>query len=330
MKAVVITRPGGADVLEIEDLPEPRPGPDQVLVRVRATALNRADILQREGHYPPPAGVRTDVPGLEFSGEVEAVGSNVRECKEGSRVMGLLPGESYAEKIVTWERLTLPIPPNLSFVEAASIPEVFLTAYDALLLQARLKAGEAVLIHGAGSGVGTAAVQIARLTGAVSFGTASSDDKLSRAAQLGLDIGINYKHEDFADIVREHTGGRGVDVVLDVVGAPYFEKNLDCLAPRGRLLLVGLLGGPTASADLSRIMGKRLTILGTVLRPRPLEEKIALSQKFQKLLLPLFDKNRLKPVVDRVFPLEKVARAHTYLEENRNFGKVVLEIASTL
>ncbi len=327
MKAVVITRPGGPEVLELQDTVEPRPGPDQVLVRVRATALNRADILQRQGLYPPPAGVRTDVPGLEFAGEVEAVGERVTGYREGSRVMGLLPGESYAEKIVTWERLALPIPPDMSFVEAASIPEVFLTAYDALLLQARLKAGEAVLIHGAGSGVGTAAVQIARLAGAATFGTAGSDEKLSRAAELGLDVGINYKQQDFPDIVREHTSGGGVDVILDVVGAPYFEKNLDSLASQGRLLLVGLLGGPTASVDLSRIMGKRLTVLGTVLRPRPLEEKIALSQKFQALLLPLFDKNSLKPVVDRVFPLEEAARAHTYLEDNRNFGKVVLKVS---
>lgn len=327
MKAIVITRPGGPDVLEIQNLPEPRPGPDQILVRVRATALNRADILQRQGHYPPPAGVRSDVPGLEFSGEVEAVGARVTGCEVGSRVMGLLPGESYAEKIVTWERLALPIPDEMSFVEATAIPEVFLTAYDALLLQARLKAGEAVLIHGVGSGVGTAAVQIARLAGAKTFGTASSDQKLSRATELGLDIGINYKREDFSDIVREHTSGRGVDVVLDVVGGPYVEKNLGSLAPLGRLMLVGLLGGPTASVDLARIMVQRLRILGTVLRPRPLEEKIALSQKFQALLLPLFSQNRLKPVVDRVFPLEEAARAHTYLEENQSFGKVVLEVS---
>lgn len=327
MKAIVITRPGGPEVLEVQDLPEPRPGPDQVLVRVRATALNRADILQRQGHYPPPAGVRSDVPGLEFAGEVEAVGARVTGCQESNRVMGLLPGESYAEKIVTWERLALPIPPEMSFLEAASIPEVFLTAYDALLLQARLKAGEVVLIHGVGSGVGTAAVQIARLAGARTFGTAGSDQKLSQAAKLGLDVGINYKREDFSDIVREQTNGRGVDVILDVVGAPYFEKNLESLALLGRLLLVGLLGGPSASVDLSRIMGKRVRILGTVLRPRPLEEKITLSQKFQTLLLPLFGQNRLTPVVDEVFPLEEAARAHTYLEENRNFGKVVLKVS---
>ena len=327
MKAIVIKRPGGPEVLELQDTIEPRPGPDQVLVRVRATALNRADVLQRQGHYPPPAGVRPDVPGLEFAGEVETVGASATGCKKGSRVMGLLPGESYAEKIVTWERLTLPIPAEMSFLEAASIPEVFLTAYDALLLQAQLKAGEAVLIHGVGSGVGTAAVQIARLTGAKTFGTAGSDQKLSGAAELGLDIGINYKREDFGAIVRERTNGRGVDVILDVVGAPYFEKNLDTLAPLGRLLLVGLLGGPTASVDLGSIMGKRLRILGTVLRPRPLEEKIALSQRFQTLLLPLFGENRLKPVVDRVFPLEEAAGAHTYLEENRNFGKVVLKVS---
>ena len=215
MKAIVIKRPGGPEVLELQDTIEPRPGPDQVLVRVRATALNRADVLQRQGHYPPPAGVRPDVPGLEFAGEVETVGASVTGCKKGSRVMGLLPGESYAEKIVTWERLTLPIPAEMSFLEAASIPEVFLTAYDALLLQAQLKAGEAVLIHGVGSGVGTAAVQIARLTGAKTFGTAGSDQKLSGAAELGLDIGINYKREDFGAIVRERTNGRGVDVILD-------------------------------------------------------------------------------------------------------------------
>ena len=326
MKAIVITRPGGPKVLEIRDLPEPAPGPDQILVNVRATALNRADVLQRQGHYPPPAGVRPDVPGLEFAGEVESVGERVTEVTPGSRVMGLMPGESYAEKVVTWERLALPVPPHLSFEEAASVPEVFLTAYDALLLQGQLKTGETVLIHGVGSGVGTAAVQIANLAGASSFGTASTDHKLSRASELGLGVGINYRREDFASVVLENTGGRGVDVILDVVGAPYLERNLSSLAPLGRLMLVGLLGGSTTDVDLGGIMRKRLRILGTVLRSRPLEEKITLSQKFRSRLLPYLEAKRLQPVVDRVFPLQEAARAHAYLEENQNFGKVVLKI----
>ena len=314
MKAIVITRPGGPDVLEIQNLPAPRPGPDQILVRVRATALNRADILQRQGHYPPPAGVRSDVPGLEFAGEVEAVGARVTGCEVGSRVMGLLPGESYAEKIVTWERLALPIPDEMSFVEATAIPEVFLTAYDALLLQARLKAGEAVLIHGVGSGVGTAAVQIARLAGAKTFGTASSDQKLSRAAELGLDIGINYKREDFSDIVREHTSGRGVDVVFEHVGAATWDQSIASLAKNGRLVTCGATTGNIGEINIRKMYQKQITLLGSALG----------TITELRAIVDLVDQDKLTPIIDSVLPLADAYRSHQIMEKRENFGKICL------
>jgi NADPH:quinone reductase-like Zn-dependent oxidoreductase len=222
--------------------------------------------------------------------------------------------------------MAMPIPQNLSFAEAASIPEVFFTSYDALFNQAGLAMGEKVLIHAAGSGVGIAAIQLARHVGATAFGTAGSPEKLAKAAVLGLDVGINYQQQDFAQVVREQTRHRGVDVILDVVGGPYWERNLACLAPLGRLVLVGALGGDQVTTSLGMLRSKRVRVYGTVLRARSLEEKIALTQQFQKHLLPLFAQGRLRPVVDRVFPLAEAAAAHEYMEANQNFGKIVLAV----
>ncbi len=326
MQAIVITQPGPPDVLKLQDIPAPQPDPNEVLVNVHATALNRADLLQRRGQYPPPPGVRGDIPGLEFAGEVSEVGSKVTNFKPGDRVMGLLPGAGYAEQIVTHERLAISIPANLSFEEAAAIPEVFITAFDALFLQLDLKLGERLLIHAVGSGVGIAALQLAKAAGATVFGTAGSDDKLAKGKALGLDVGINYKTQDFQEIVLTETRGEGVHAILDMVGANYWEKNLACLANKSRIILVGLLGGAKVEANLSAIMRKRIQVIGTVLRGRSLEEKMALTTEFQKHVLPLLESGKIKPVIDNIFALEQAADAHAYMEANQNFGKIVLRI----
>ena len=324
MRAAVVTEPGGPEVLRIQEIEEPSPGAEEVLVEVKATALNRADLAQRRGRYPAPPGIRGDVPGLEMAGVVMVVGQRVQGVQPGDRVMGLLGGAGYAERAVLHSRMALPIPGNLTFAEAASLPEVFFTSYDALFNQCELKMGERVLIHAVGSGVGTAAVQLARQAGAITWGTAGSPEKLAKAAELGLEVGINYREEEFEEVVQRQTGGQGVDVILDVIGGPYYEANLRSLALRGRMVLVGSLGGSQVETSLGLLSSKRLRVHGTVLRARPLEEKIALSQQVQKHLLPLFEAGRLRPVVDRVFPLAEVAAAHEYMEANLNFGKIVL------
>ena len=313
----MITCFGDSTVLRIQDVEDPKPSGEEILVRVRATALNRADLLQRQGFYPPPPGVRGDIPGLEFAGEIEAVGEQVRTWRVRDRVMGLLPGEGYAEKIITSERLALPIPNGLSFEEAASIPEVFTTAYDALFTQLRLKKGERLLVHAVGSGVGTAVVQLAKAAGVVVFGTAGRDYKLLKTKSLGMDYGINYKKQDFQQVVMARTNRQGVNAIFDVVGASYWEKNLACLAPLGRIILVGLLGGARVETDLGMILRKRLRVFGTVLRVRSVEEKIALAREFRNHVLPLFESGRARPVIDRVFPLQEAVQAHAYMERNQ-------------
>jgi putative PIG3 family NAD(P)H quinone oxidoreductase len=326
MKAVIITKYGDPAVLQLQEIAEPAPSAHEILVNVRATAVNRADVLQRMGRYPPPAGTREDIPGLEFAGEVEKIAAQVKTVRPGDRVMGLLAGEGYAEKIVTHEHMAMPIPANLSYEEAAAIPEVFLTAYDALFNRLDLKKGERLLIHAVGSGVGTAALQLAKALDATAFGTAGSQEKLDKARELGLDFGINYRNQRFEEVVLSETGARGVEAILDVVGAAYWQSNLACLANRGRMVLVGLLGGAKTEVNLATLMGKRLKIEGTVLRSRSLQEKIALTRAFEKHVLPLFAQGKIKPVIDRVFPLEKASEAHAYMESNRNFGKIVLKI----
>jgi len=313
-------------VLHVEDVEEPGLGPTRVKVAVKATALNRADLLQRIGRYPPPRGVDPRIPGLEFAGVVEETGPEVSDVKPGDRVMGLLGGGGYAAKVTTEERLLLPIPESLSFEEAAGVPEVFATAYDALLLQLNLRMGERLLIHAVASGVGLAALQLAKTAACTVLGTAGSDEKLERAREFGLDVGINYRQADFAETVSHETGDRGVDAILDLVGAKYWEKNLSALARRGRLILVGLVSGAKAETNLSLILNKRLTIIGTVLRARSLEEKISLTQSLRRHVIPLFEAGRLRPVIDRVFELEQAAEAHAYMESNANMGKIVLRV----
>lgn len=326
MRAAVITQPGGPEVLQVQEVEEPQPGPDEILVDVKASALNRADLLQRGGRYPGPADVRADIPGLEMAGVVAAVGGRVTGLTPGDRVFALLGGGGYAQRAVVHQAMAVSIPERLDFQQAASMPEVFFTAYDALFNWCRLSMGERALIHAAGSGVGVAAIQLAREAGAVTFGTASSAEKLRRAAELGLDVGINYRDEDFADVVRQKTGGRGVDVVLDVIGAPYWDRNIASMALKGRMVLVGTMGGGQIETNVGALMPKRLSVFGTVLRMRSLGEKIVLTEQFRRHVLPLIESGKVRPVIDRVFPLEQAADAHRYMETNANFGKIVLSM----
>jgi NADPH2:quinone reductase len=327
MRAVVITAPGGPDMLAVRELPTPEPGTCEIRIRVHAAGVNRADLLQRRGLYPAPPGSPQEVPGLEVAGVVDAVGPGVREWRPGARAMALVGGGGYAEYVVVHEREACPIPAGLTFEEAAAIPEAFVTAHDALVTRAGLTAGERCLVHAVGSGVGTAALQLAKAAGATVFGTSRTAAKLERAAALGLDVGIDTRREDFADVVERRTDGRGVHVVLDLVGAPYLAGNLRALAPRGRMVVVGLPGGGRGEIDLGVVLRKRLTIVGTALRTRPLEEKIAAVQRFREQVLPLLEAGRLRPVVDAAWPLEDAAEAHRRMEQNLNFGKIVLRVA---
>jgi NADPH:quinone reductase len=327
MKAIVITGTGGPEVLEIRNLPTPEPRGDQVRVRVRACGLNRADLLQCKGVYPAPPGSPADIPGLEYAGEVDALGPDlVGPLKVGDRVFGIVGGGGQAETVLTHERLVARIPRNLDFVEAAAVPESFITAHDALVTQGRVLPGERVLVHAVGSGVGTAAVQLAHAMGCEVWGTSRTADKLEKMKPLGLDHGIDTSHEDFADAVRGSSGDRGVDVVIDLLGGVALERNVAALAPKGRLVLVGLLGGSVAQLDLNLMLRKRLRIVGTTLRARPLEEKIAATQRFAAQVVPWLERGLLRPIVDSVIPFEEVRAALGRLESNQVFGKVVLRL----
>ena len=329
MKAVVITRNGDPEVLEVRDVAAPSPPEgDQVSVRVRASALNRADILQREGRYPAPPGFPPDIPGLEFAGEVTEVGGAVSRWQKGDRVFGITGGGAQAEYLLTPENHLAAIPSNLDWTEAAAVPEVFITVHDALFTQAFLQEGETVLIHAAGSGVGTAAIQLATARGAKAFGTTRSAGKLERAKQFGLTNGlaINQDPLELVDAVRKWTDGRGVDVILDLVGAAYLEANLKSLASKGRMMLVSTTSGTEATLNFGIMLSKRLTLRGTVLRARSNEEKAAATESFAQDVVPLLEKGIVKPVVDKVYRLEEIREAHRLMESNANFGKIVLVI----
>jgi NADPH:quinone reductase len=327
MRAIVIAGKGGAEVLEVRDVPTPDPWGEQVRVRVRACALNRADLMQARGMYPAPPGAPTDIPGLEYAGEVDALGPDVTgPLKVGARVFGIVGGGGQAEYVLTHERMAVPIPSNLDFVEAAAVPEAFITAHDALLTQGRLDPGGRVLIHAAGSGVGTAAVQISRAMGCTVFGTSRTAAKLDRAHDLGLDHGINTTVDDFAAVIRSRTDGAGVDVVIDLLGGPALAGNMAALTARGRLVLVGLLGGSSAPFDLNLMLRKRLTIVGTTLRARPIEEKLAASRRFAEQVLPWLARGIVRPVIDSAFAFDDVREAQARMESNEVFGKVVLRL----
>jgi putative PIG3 family NAD(P)H quinone oxidoreductase len=326
VRALTITRPGGPEVLEIRDVPEPEAGLEEVIVRVRASALNRADILQRRGLYPAPPDAPPDIPGLEFAGEVIACGELVATLQPGDRVMGIVGGGGQAEKLRLHERLCLRIPPGMGFDEAAAVPEAFLTAYDALFARGGLRPGESVLLHAAGSGVGTAAAAVATVAGARVVALSRSADKRRRLAAMGLHRVLDPSEEGVASAVRMALGGEGVDLTLDLVGAAAWPLDLEVAATRGRIVLVGTMSGSRVEADLATLMRKRLTIVGTVLRTRPLEEKIDLVQSFSRTMLPLIAAGRLRPMIDRVVPLDDAAAAHAAMESNDNFGKIVLRL----
>jgi putative PIG3 family NAD(P)H quinone oxidoreductase len=328
MRAVVITRFGGPEVLELRDVPSPAPGRGEVRVRVRATAVNRADLLQRAGAYPPPPDAPKDIPGLEFAGEVDAVGKGVIDLAVGARVMGLCGGGSYAEEVVVPSRAVVPVPERLSFMQAAAVPEAFITAWDGLIDQAGLAAGETALIPAVGSGVGLAALQIAVAIGARAIGTARTAHKLDRARAFGLREGddILVGQGGFAPDVLRATGGRGVDVVLELVGGDYVAEDLACLTDKGRVVLVGLMAGHRTDLDLGLLLRKRVRVVGTMLRSRPVEEKIAAVQKLGRHVTPLLARGALEPVVDRAFPLAQAGDAHAYMASNASFGKIVLAV----
>lgn len=324
MRAIVITKPGGPEVLEEMDRPRPEPGLGQIRVRVRASALNRADLLQRAGAYPAPPGAPADIPGMEYTGEVEALGPSSTLWPIGARVIGIAGGGTHAEYVCVHEREAIQIPANLSFGEAAAVPEAFLTAYDALIRQISLSAGERLLIHAVGSGVGTAALQVALVAGATVIGTSRTQSKLDRAKELGLRHAVNISHDDWPAQVREITSGKGVNAILDLIGGNYFASSIELLTLRGRLILVGLTAGRATELNLGMILNKRAHIVGTVLRSRPPEEKFTLAREFSERMIPLFESNRLRPVIDRVFSFSEIGAAHQYMESNSNFGKIVL------
>jgi putative PIG3 family NAD(P)H quinone oxidoreductase len=325
MRAIVITRPGGPEVLEQQNRPMPEPGVGQVRVRVHTSALNRADLMQRQGTYPPPPGAPPDIPGMEYAGEVDALGPGTTLWRVGDRVMGIVPGGAHAEYLVTHEREALPIPANLTWEDAAAIPEVFLTAYDALFNRLHVRLGERVLVHAVGSGVGTATLQLARIAGASVVGTSRSAAKLAKARELGLDHAIDASQSDWVAKVEASVGTNAIQTVVDLVGGGgYLRANLRLLAWRGRLVIVGLTAGRSEELDMGVVLGKRLSIVGTVLRTRPIEEKIALAREFAERVIPLFESGRLKPVVERVISFSDIRTAHELLESNATFGKVVL------
>lgn len=326
MRAIVIDSPGGPEVLQLRELPTPEPGRGEVRVRVRATAVNRADLLQRMGLYPAPPDAPQQIPGLEFAGEIDAVGAGVTAWTPGDRVFGLVGGGAYAEALVTHGDTLARMPDALSFTDAAAIPEAFITAWDAMVTQGGLGAGETVLIHAVGSGVGTAAVQLARALSARPLGTARTAAKLGRAGRLGMDRGFAVDKCKFADDVLRATGGRGVDLVLELVGGGYVAEDLACMASQGRIVLVGLMAGVRGDLDLALILRKRLTLIGTQLRARPLGEKIEVTRSFQRHVVPLVEAGTVVPVVERVLPLAEAAAAHQAMAGNEGFGKIVLAV----
>lgn len=328
MRAVVITRHGGPEVLEVREVPRPAPGSNEVLVRVRASAINRADLLQRAGRYPAPPGAAADIPGLEFAGEVAALGPGATEWRVGDRVFGITGGGGHAEHLVAHERALARVPERLSWEEAGAAPEAFITAHDAMVVQAGVRPDETVLVHAVGSGVGLVAVQLARAFGAIPYGTSRTPDKLDRARELGMEEGVVLADDPAAlrEAVQRWTGGRGVDVVLDLVGGAYVAPSIDALARRGRLMLIGTIAGVEGTLPLRAMLAKRLTVRGTVLRARPLEEKILATRAFAAEVVPLLARGTVQVPVDRVFELSEIAAAHRHVEENASVGKVVVRI----
>jgi putative PIG3 family NAD(P)H quinone oxidoreductase len=323
MRAVVLRSHGGPEVLTIEEVADPTPGPDEIVVDVEHTAINRADVLQRMGLYPDPRNREIEIPGLEYSGVVSAVGSEVTQWSIGDRVMGIEAGGCYAEKIVTHSRQALPVPSSVGSKDAAAIAEVFLTAWDALVVQGGLTSGRWALVHAGASGVGTAAIQIAKAIGARIAVTCSAG-KANACRELGADIVLERSPSDWLGTLRDQVPS-GVDVILDVIGGEEADRNLKAVRTDGVIIQVGLMGGASATVNLGLILSKRITWIGTTLRARPLERKLALCQRFIDEVIPLFESGDLRPVIDSRFPFEEIADAHMHIESNANVGKILID-----
>ena len=328
MSVVEIAAPGGPEVLRSAQRPTPAPGGDEVLIQVLAAGVNRPDVLQREGHYPPPPGV-TDIPGLEVAGLVVSVGERVASFRSGDRVCALVAGGGYAEYCVAPAPQCLPVPRGLDFIQAAGIPETFFTVWTNVFDRGRLAAGESLLVHGGGSGIGTTAIQLARERGARVFATAGSVEKCKACEQLGAQRAIPYHREDFVRVIHQLTDGRGVDVILDMVGGDYFPRNMDALAVAGRLVQIAFLKGARAEINLFQMMQKRVTITGSTLRARSIEEKGAIARAVHRELWPLLESGRVRPVIHATFPLAAAAEAHRLMESGSHIGKIILNFGSS-
>jgi len=325
MMVVEIAAPGGPEQLRMARRPMPQPGEGEVLVRVAAAGVNRPDVMQRQGRYPPPAGA-SDIPGLEIAGEVIALGANVSGVALGDRVTALLPGGGYADHALAAAALCLPIPNGLSMVEAAALPETFFTVWTNLFERGGLKAGESVLIHGGTSGIGTTAIQLAAVWGARVFATAGTEEKARACERLGAARGIDYRTEDFVEVIRQETAGKGVDLILDMVGASYLARNMEAVAVEGRLVVISLIGGARAEINLGTLMSKRLTVTGSTLRVRSVAQKAAVAVGLRRHVWPLLAAGRVRPVIHATFPLAQASEAHRLMETSQHIGKIVLTV----
>lgn len=323
MRAVTQTSPGGPETLVVTELPDPVPGPGDVLIEVAATAVNRADLLQRQGFYPPPPGA-SDVIGLECSGTIAAVGEGVTAWAVGDQVCALLAGGGYASLVVVPEGQVMPVPDGIDLVTAAALPEVACTVWSNVFMVAALRPDEVFLVHGGAGGIGTFAIQLASRLGARVFTTAGSEDKLARCRELGAEVAISYRDQDFVEVVREATGGRGADVVLDNMGAKYLGRNVDVLATEGRLVIIGMQGGSKAELNIGQLLSKRGAVIATTLRARPTEGKARICASVVEHVWPLVADGSIEPVVSAVLPLDDVADAHRLIEGGGNIGKVLL------
>ncbi|UKJ06479.1 NAD(P)H-quinone oxidoreductase [Solitalea lacus] len=326
MKAAVITQPGGPEVLQIRNREIPSITESEVLIKVIAAGINRPDIAQRTGRYPAPAGAPVDIPGLELAGTVEQIGSKVNNLKPGDKICALVAGGSYAEYCVVPAALCLPVPQGLSMIEAASLPETFFTVWSNVFDRGQLKPGETFLVHGGSSGIGTTAIQMVKALGNTVYATAGSDEKCNYCKKLGADKCINYNTEDFETIIKTVTNNKGVDVILDMVGGEYINKNINSLADEGRLVFINAMKGFKVEVDFLKVMQKRLTITGSTLRPRSIEFKAAIAENLKKHIWPLLEQSKIKPVIHQTFSLEQVAEAHKLMESSKHMGKIVLII----
>ncbi len=325
MKVVDISQPGDATVLEIRERPIPKPANGEILIKVAAAGLNRADIMQRNGHYPPPPGA-SDLLGLEVSGSIAALGPDVDQLSVGDEVCALLAGGGYAEYCTAPATSCLPIPKSLNIIESAAVPETFFTVWTNVFMRGRLTKGERFLIHGGTSGIGTTAIQLANTFGAEVYATAGSAEKCETCIELGATVAINYRESDFEEQIKAKTDGKGVDLILDIMGGSYFKKNLSCLAMEGRLVIIATQGGLKSELNVLPIMLKRLTVTGSTLRPRTAEQKAEIAQELKAYAWPLLDTGQVKPVIDSIFPMQKIRDAHERLESGSHIGKIIMQM----